>query len=113
MTYATKSDIEAMVGYTISDSSDSLPTETYLDVMLERADSIINAEMKETTNITDTYGYLKTVACNLVYKMINNVLAIQSPEKFGPMEVTLTPEDMRLIHMAHEKWATYTTDIGE
>lgn len=113
MTYAEKADIEAMIGYSISNDTDSQPSETYLNVMLSRADSLINAEMKESTNITDTYGYLKTIACNLVYKMINNLLAIQDPENFGPMEIVLTAEDMRLIHMAYTKWDSHTMEIGE
>lgn len=51
MPYATKDDVEAMVGYTIDDTGDRRPSLTYLNKMLRRADQIINAEMHVDHNI--------------------------------------------------------------
>ena len=111
MTYATEEDIEATLGYSIT--TESLPTSSQVSKMLERADAIINAEMHTSTNITDSIGYLKAIACNLVYKMVNNMLAMIKPDEFGPMEISLSEEEKRMIKLAYQKWAMRSFEIGD
>lgn len=110
MAYCTEADIEALIGYSIT--ANTRPTTTALAVMLENADSLINAFMIESSNITDTYGILQTVACHLVLKMINNMFAFAEPENYGLVEVTLTEEDKMLIRKAHRKWASHSWEMG-
>ena len=111
MTYAEEADIEGMYGYAIT--SNSFPTSTDVAVMLSIADSIINAFARVSTNMTDDDGYLKTVACNLVYKMINNALSLQKPKEYGPMLLELTEEEKTMIRLSKSRWTLHTFNVGE
>ena len=111
MTYAEEADIEGMIAQDITTSS--VPTSSQLTVMLTRADAVINAYMRKETNMTDTYGYLKTVACNLVYKIINNAWALIKPREYGPMLVELTEDEKILIKLAQGIWTAHSFDVGE
>ncbi len=109
-TYASETDIEALIGYSIS--TDTRPTSTQLAVMLTNADSIINAFAKVSSNMTDTFGILQTVACQLVRKMINNLFALAEPKDYALLEISLTEEDKTLIQKAHSLWQGYSWEMG-
>lgn len=110
MTYCDESDVEAVLG--ISITSESLPTSTQISNFIERADSIINGYLHISTNITDSIGYLKTVAVNLVYKLVNNQYAMVDPKKFGPMPIALTDEEKTMIKFAYQKWTAHSFEVG-
>lgn len=110
MTYAIETDIEAMMGFSIT--TNSRPTSTELASLLSYADSIINAEARVTSNLTDTSGRLKTIACSLVHKMITNIWANSDPDMFGFVEIELTEDQKRIIHVEHSVWQSLTWDVG-
>ena len=111
MAYCAEADVEAVLCMTIDTSS--RPTSTQLATMITQADKIINAEVIASSNMTDTYGELKSIAISLVYKMIMNAYAITHPELYTPMEVELTPEQRRTVHMVHGKWTADTFDVDD
>jgi len=111
MTYAIETDIEGVVGHAIT--ATSRPTTTELAVMLTQADSIINADLMESINITDTYGILKSNAISLVCKMINNLHHLAEPDFYDYMEVSLTEDEKRRMLKAHSKWAILSWELGE
>lgn len=113
MTYATEANIEAILGYAIDDTGTSRPTTTQLAEMLSQADSIINAEARVTSNLTDTSGRLKVIAISLCMKMITNMFAITDPEVYGFIEVELTDDQKRIIHMEHSVWQSKHWEIGQ
>ncbi|MFX1296292.1 MAG: hypothetical protein ACFFD2_15755 [Promethearchaeota archaeon] len=98
MTYAIETDIEGMLGMTIS--ATSVPTTTQLAVMLTQADAIINGFLKQTS-VTDTYGVCKMIACKLVRKMIHNFFAMRKPELYDMIEIGLTDNDKQQLQRAH------------
>lgn len=110
MAYCTEADIEAMIGFAID--ATSRPTTTQLAVMLTNADSIINAFIRESSNITDTYGILQTIACHLVIKMVNNLFAFAEPENYPLLEIGLTEQDEKLVLKAHSKWQVKSWEMG-
>ena len=112
MTYAEEADIEGILGYAIDATGTSRPTTAQLAIMIGQADSIINAEAKRETNATDTSGRLKVIACSLIMKMIVNMLAITDPELYGFVEVELTDDQKRIIHMEHGVWSSLTFEVG-
>jgi len=114
MTYAEESDIEAILGYAIDVATlaVSRPTTEQLEVMLDLADGIINAEARRTTNATDTSGRLKVIACSLIMKYIINMLALTDPDLYGFSEVELTDDQKRIIHMELGVWDSLTWDVG-
>lgn len=109
-TYATEADIEGMLSIAVD--ATSRPTTTHLAVMLANADGIINAFMRKSTNVTDTYGILQTVACHLVVKMINNMMYLAEPSKYPLLEVGLTKQDEDLIQKAHSLWEVESWEMG-
>lgn len=111
MTYAEEADIEGMYGYVIT--TNSFPTSTDLVVMLTNADAVINSFARVTSNMTDNDGYLKIVACNLVYKMINNALSLQKPKLYGPMSIELSEEEKIMIRLSKSRWTLHTFNVGE
>ena len=111
MTYAIEANIEAILGYAIDNTGTSRPTTTQLTEMLTQADSIINAEARQTTNATDTSGRLKVIAVSLVLKMIINMMALTNPDGYGFTEVELTDDQKRVIHMEHGVWDSVTWDV--
>lgn len=112
MTYAKEAQIEAILGYAIDDSGTSRPTTTQLAEMLSQADSIINAEARRTTNATDASGRLKVIAVSLILKMITNMFALTDPETYGFIEIELSDDQKRIIHMEHSIWNADTWDTG-
>ena len=110
MTYATETDVEPLVGFLIT--ATSRPTTTAVAIMLTMADSIINAFIKQSTNITDTYGILKVVASHLVLKMINNLFHFAEPDAYEFVEVFLTEQDEALIRRAHSVWQVLSWEMG-
>lgn len=109
MTYAIETDIEGMLSITID--ATSRPTTTHLAVMLANADAKINAFIKQSSNITDTYGILKAVACGLVHKMMNNMFNFAEPDSYDFVEVLLTEEDKDLIRRAHSVWQVLSWEM--
>lgn len=112
MTYATEAQIEALFGWAIDDSGISRPTTTQLAEMLSQADSIINAEARRSTNTTDSSGNLKTIACSLVQKMIINLFAFTDPDAYGFVEIALSDDQKRIIHMELGVWDSLTWEVG-
>ena len=112
MTYAKESNIEAILGYAIDDTGTSRPTSIQLEEMLNQADAIINAEARVTTNKTDNSGRLKVIAVSLVLKMITNMFALTDPETYGFIEIELSDDQKRIIHMEHSIWNANTWDTG-
>lgn len=110
--YAEEADVENMLGYSIDATGTSRPTTAQLAEMLSQADSIINAEARVTSNLTDTSGNLKRIACSLVLKMIVNMFTLTDPDVFGFTEVELTDDQKRIIHIEHGVWSSLTWDVG-
>lgn len=108
--YSTEAQIEFRIGFAID--ATSRPTSTELAGMMNTATSIINAEAMASSNMTDTYGVLREIEINMVVKMINNVFALAEPDVYPYVEIELTPEEKRLIHMAHRRWASLHWEIG-
>ena len=100
--YATAAQVGALIDITMTDTS--RPTLTQVAVMLDNADGIINAFMKEATNITDTYGILQTVECSLVHKMVHNLFHFAEPDSYDYVEIFLSEQDEKLIRRAHSVW---------
>ena len=80
--------------------------------MITQADSIINAEARVATNKTDTSGRLKVIAVSLILKMITNMFALTDPETYGFIEIELSDDQKRIIHMEHSVWQSETWDVG-
>lgn len=112
MTYAEEADIEGILGYAIDATGTSRPTTAQLVIMIGLADGIINAEARVKTNLTDISGRLKAIACSLIQKMVVNMLAITDPDLYGFVEVELTDDQKRIIHMEHGVWQSLTWDVG-
>lgn len=112
MTYATEANIEAVIGYSIDATGTSRPTTEQLAEMLTQADSIINAEARRTTNATDTSGRLKVIAVSLVWKMIVKMFALTNPSGYAFMEIELTDDEKRIIHMELGVWDALTWEVG-
>ena len=112
MTYAEDVDIEGILGYTIDATGTSRPTTAQLIIMINQADSIINAEARVKSNLTDTSRRLKAIACSLIMKMVVNMFALTDPDLYGFVEVELTDDQKRIIHMEHGIWQSITWDVG-
>ena len=110
-TYATSSNISSRIGHTVSDDPATRPTASQVIEFCKDADSIINGYMKQSSNITDTYGLLRTVAVSLVIKMINNLFAMAEPDSYALLEISLTEEDKLMITKAHSIWAGETWEM--
>ena len=112
MTYAVEADLEGIIGYAIDASGISRPTTAQLAKMIELADGIINAEARTTTNLTDTSKRLKVIAVSLVQKYINNMFATTDPSAYAMIEVELTDDQKRIIHMEHGVWNSLSWEVG-
>jgi hypothetical protein len=112
MTYAEETDIEGMFGYAIDATGTSRPTTAQLAVMLIQADAIINAEARVSSNLTDTSKRLKAIACSLILKMVNNMFSLTDPSTFGFVEVELSDDQKRVIHMEHSVWNSLHWNVG-
>ena len=112
MTYATEVNIEAILGYAIDASGNSRPTTAQLAEMLSQVDSIINAEARQSTNGTDTSGRLKVIAVSLTLKYINNMFALTNPEVYNFVEVELSDDQKRIIHMELGVWSSVSWEVG-
>jgi len=112
MTYCEEATIEAVYGWAIDATGTSRPTTAQLTEMIAEADSVINAEARTTTNLTDTSGRLKVIAVSLVLKMIINMFAITNPDMYGFTEIELTDDQKRIIHMEHSIWQSKTWEVG-
>ena len=107
--YATAAQVGTLVGFTISHTS--RPTLTQMAVYLDNADGIINAFMKQSSNITDTYGILQVVACALAQKMVHNLLHFAEPDIYDYIDVSLTEQDEKLIRRAHSVWTVLSWEM--
>ena len=112
MTYATEVNIEAILGYAIDASGNSRPTTAQLAEMLSQVDAIINAEARRATNAADASGRLKVIAVSLVLKYINNMFALSNPEAYAFVEVELSDDQKRIIHMELGVWQSLTWEVG-
>ncbi len=112
MAYATEANIEAILGYSIDATGTSRPTTAQLTQMLADADAIINAEARTTSNLTDTSGRLRAIEVSIVLKMINNMFALTDPSAYAFVEVELTDDQKRVIHMEHGVWDSITWEVG-
>lgn len=114
MTYATEANIELILGWAIelAATATSRPTTEQLAEMLSQVDAIINAEARRTTNATDTSTRLKTIAVSLTLKMVNNMFALTNPDSYDFVEVELTDDQKRIIHMELGVWDSLTWEVG-
>jgi len=110
--YAELEDIEAQLGYSVDDIGKKRPSKKYALKFMEWADGVINGEMRESANITDSYGMLKPISIRLTMLFINNSFAVTDPEVYTYEPVILIPEEIRIIHAAHKKWVISTYEIG-
>ena len=110
--YTSAATVGALTGITFSDDPITRPTLTAFTIMLGLADDMINGPMKQTTNITDSYGLLEPIAAQLCVKMINNLLALAEPEDYALVDVRLSDEDKVDIRQAHSIWASLHWEIG-
>lgn len=109
--YAEEAEVEAMIGYTVTTTT--RPTTTGLAVMLTNADSIINADLVASANLTDTYGVLKSNALSLIKKMINNLFFLAEPDNYEYMPVELSEDERGRMLKAHSRWALLSWELGE
>lgn len=109
--YTDATEISNQLAYTIG--AGTTPTSTHLAALLTAADSMINAEARVSSNMTDTYGELKTIATNLVLKMIRRLWSFRDPDTFPYEDVELTAEERRIIHRVHDKFTGNTWDPYE
>ncbi len=109
--YAAEGHIEGVIGYAIN--TNSRPTTEELATMLDMADSIINAELRISSNATDTYGILRTNAISLIIKMINNLFFLAEPDNYNYMEVELSEGEIRVMLKAHSTWAVLAWELGD
>ena len=110
--YCDKSDIEAQLGYTVDDVSKKRPSKSSVLKFMKWSDGIINGEMRESSNITDTYGMLKPISIRLTMIFVNNSFAVTDPEVYTYEPAILIPEEIRIIHAAYKIWAIKTYEIG-
>ena len=108
--YASAAQVGARLGYSITSSS--RPNLTQIASYLQDADSIINAFMFQSANVTDTYGLLRVVAINLVCKMTNNLFSMAEPENFAYMEIMLNEEEKEMVRKSHRIWSAYSWKMG-
>jgi hypothetical protein len=94
-------------------SATSRPNSNEVAELMNQATALINAECMVSTNMTDTYGILSVIECNLVVRAIRSMLAFADPENYFDEPMALTLEEKRTLHMAHRKWATLTWSVGE
>ena len=113
MTYATEANIELILGFDIeaAATATSRPTTEQLAEMLSQSDAIINAEARRTANATDTSTRLKVIAVSLTLKMINNMFALTDPGTYAFVEVELSDDQKRIIHMELGVWDSLTWEI--
>ena len=114
MTYASEINMEAILGMDIAlaTAATSRPTTEQLAEMLTQADSIINAEAKQATNSTDTSGRLKVIAVSLTLKYINNMFSLSNPGAYSFVEVELSDDQKRIIHMELGVWDALSWEVG-
>lgn len=113
MTYAIEANIEALFGWDIDALGTSRPSTAQLAEMLSQADSVINAEARRSTNATDSSGNLKVIACSLVQKMIINLFAFTDPDAYGFVEIALSDDQKRIIHMELGVWNSLSWEVGK
>ncbi len=113
MTYASEANIELILGYKIeaAATATSRPTTEQLAEMITQADAIINAEARRKTNTTDVSGRLKVIACSLIHKMVYRMFALTDPSVYAPVEIELTDDQKRIIHMELGVWDSLTWEI--
>ena len=111
MTYAIEANFETMYGFAVDATGTSRPTTAQLAEMLSQADSIINAEAKRSVNGTDVSGRLKVIACSLVLKMVTNMFALTDPDTYDFIEIELSDDQKRIIHMELGVWDSITWEI--
>jgi len=108
--YCAETDIESALGITIDENS--IPSSDEVSDFITRAQGMINAEAKVSSDMTDTYGELKSIAIDLVLKMVNNMWSYRYPDVFPYLDIELTSEQKRIIHKAHHKFAGKSWELG-
>lgn len=109
--YSTATDIGYQLGVTIGAAT--VPSTTSVADLQDKATGIINAEVRVSANMTDTYGELAEIEIDLVSKMVRNIWSFRKPEEFPYETVELTPSQMRIIHRVHDKFGGTTWDPYE
>lgn len=111
MAYTTAAKIGNQLGITID--ANSAPNSTDLAQMLIVSDGMINAEVRVTTNMTDTYGELNGIAQDLTLRQVRNYWSFRNPDLFPYETLELTPAQIRIIHRIHLKFSGTTWDPYE
>lgn len=111
MAYYTEEDLETDLGITIDASS--APSTTDVTAWESKIDGIINGEVRVTSNMTDDYGELKSIAGRLMLLKLQNFWHFRNPDQFPLEDVILLPEDMRIIHRVHLKYSGLSWQLGD
>lgn len=98
---------------TIYTGTTTVPSTVSLAEFMNDATAMINAEVRVSTNMIDTYGELATIEINLVLRMIRNMLSFRDPDTFPFETVQLLPEQKQIIHRVHNKFVGKTWDPYE
>lgn len=116
--YCAKKDVEALLGYEITDDGVSRPNLKQLENQMGLADDLINGQLRNynkliTGNISDETGFLRVLAADLVSKIINNMFAFSNPDAYTLIPLEFTPEQLKMLHKASDTWDGITFEIGE
>lgn len=109
--YSNATDIGYRVGLTFA--AGTRPSSTEVAGMMNNATSIINAEARVESNMTDTSGRLKEIEITLVQKMINNYWYFANPKKYAFLDIELTEEQKRIIHKEKLKFYGESFELGD
>jgi hypothetical protein len=109
--YSNTTDLGYRLGITIG--AGTIPSTTSAADLLDKATGLINAEVRVSTNMTDTYGELAEIELDLVLRMIRNIWSFKNPDVFPYETVELTPSQIRIIHRIHLKFSGDTFDKYE
>ena len=97
--YSNATDIGYQIGKTIS--ATTVPSTTGVADLQDKMTALINAEVRVSTNMTDTYGELAEIETDLVCKKIRNIWSYTNPDDFPYEEVVLSADQKRTIHRCH------------
>lgn len=109
--YSDTTDLGYQIGITIGAST--IPSTTSAADLLDKATGMINAEVRVSANMTDTYGELAEIEIDLCSKMVRNIWSFKNPDAFPYETVELTPDQKRIIHRVHDKFLGKTWDPYE
>lgn len=97
---------------TIYTENATKPSTISLAEFMNASTKMINAEVRVSTNMTDTYGELGIIEMDLVLKMIRNMWSFTNPDEFPYEEVILSADQKRIIHRCHSESRGTSWELG-